>query len=188
MLRPLGASNRDNSEYMLGEILVNVVVLESYGPDELETWTPQNLEQVTSAVDQGLQWWEDLFALQGSPHYMNLDVRTDLAGGQIAIPVEPTSYATSDAALWLDPVLDHFGANTAASAVEDMDRFNDVLRSNGADWAVTVLVINNTGLERSFVDGLKSYWRVRRLVRDHPGRRLAGRGRSGVRSGLLRLG
>ncbi len=38
-----------------------------------------------------------------------------------------------------------------------MARFNDVLRSNGADWAVTVLVINNTGLERSFIDGLKSY-------------------------------
>src|SRR5262249_34638566 len=76
---PLGATPNDTAEYMLGDIAVNVVLLESdagiapsdngslvlsngthvtYTP---ENWTPSAIADVESKVTAGEQWWKDTF-------------------------------------------------------------------------------------------------------------------------------
>ncbi len=156
--RPLGAADLDTSEFLLGDVDVNVVFLESEGAENLETWTPQNLVQTQTAIEDALQWWRDLYAASGLTTPLNIQSRFDWLAGPLPVDVEPTSLSSTDEALWIDPLLDRFGANSIAPATDDLKQLTSLLRDeSGADWGVTILVVNNTGLGRSFADGSNSY-------------------------------
>src|SRR5687767_9648034 len=55
---PFGAVPNDTAEYMLGEVYVSVVFMESSGTgaNNTENWTPQQIDNVKNNISQGLQW------------------------------------------------------------------------------------------------------------------------------------
>ena len=155
--RPLGATPQDTSEFLLGDVDVHIVFLESEGVENVETWTPQDLAETRQHVLDGLQWWEDAYANLGFTTPLNIRPDMTLVSDPLPVPVEPTLHASTDEAMWIDPLLDRFGVNTPAPAGEDLAALTSTLRDeNGADWAVTLLVVNNTGLKGSFADGVGS--------------------------------
>ncbi len=72
---PFGAFPDDTAEYMLGDVLVTVVLMESntnisaVNPNT-ENWTPAQIAAAKQKVQQGVQWWEQTLAAQfpNSPH------------------------------------------------------------------------------------------------------------------------
>ena len=58
---PFGAHAHDTGEFMLGDVVVTLVAMESDGSldPNLEDWNQEHLDEVTSRVAEGLAWWED---------------------------------------------------------------------------------------------------------------------------------
>src|SRR5262245_44493754 len=59
---PLGAMPDDTGEYMLGDVLVSVVLMESNSSlspfdASTENWTPGLIASVKSQIEEGLNWW-----------------------------------------------------------------------------------------------------------------------------------
>ena len=61
---PYGAQPEDTAEYMLGDVLVTVVLMESNGVTDASTedWTAGAIDAVKAKVQEGMQWWEDALA------------------------------------------------------------------------------------------------------------------------------
>ena len=55
---PFGATSQDTAEFLLGDVAVNVVLLESNGQIDADTedWTPEAVEDLKVRIDEGLQW------------------------------------------------------------------------------------------------------------------------------------
>src|SRR5436190_17339274 len=61
---PFGALPDDTAEYMLGDVYVNVVLMESDSSlapfdTSTENWTAAEISSVKSNIAAGLKWWED---------------------------------------------------------------------------------------------------------------------------------
>src|SRR6187401_539106 len=61
---PFGALADDTAEYMLGDVYVNVVLMESdssMAPFDVssENWNSTEKAEVKSRITDGLKWWED---------------------------------------------------------------------------------------------------------------------------------
>src|SRR5438552_610911 len=61
---PYGALPDDTGEYMLGDVYVNVVLMESdssMAPFDVSTedWNSTEIASVKSNIAAGLKWWED---------------------------------------------------------------------------------------------------------------------------------
>ena len=114
---PFGATNRDTSEFMIGTAVVDVVLFESTGqidPDT-ETWTAEQLVDMQTRAVEGLTWWTDTLAAQGTAHSINFDINLQYAATPIFTPYEPISRPTTEMELWVNSFLDVVGANTAAA-------------------------------------------------------------------------
>ena len=67
---PFGASANDTGEFMLGDVLVSVVLVESDGSIDAqsENWTGQQINKVKQTIREGLDWWSDLLDQQDTVH------------------------------------------------------------------------------------------------------------------------
>ncbi|HEY2411114.1 MAG TPA: dockerin type I domain-containing protein [Pirellulaceae bacterium] len=114
---PFGATPNDTAEYMLGDIAVNVVLMESdpaiapndngnitldggttvtYTP---ENWTPSAISAVKTNVQAGLQWWKDTFAnmFPNAPaDSLNFDINWQYADNPVDTGYEPIARYADD--------------------------------------------------------------------------------------------
>jgi hypothetical protein len=71
VMAPLGAFPDDTGEYMMGDVLVTVVLMESDptlpGADfNSEDWTPASINAVQTKVQDAMNWWKQtLSTMQG---------------------------------------------------------------------------------------------------------------------------
>ncbi len=162
--RPYGADNNDLSEYMLGDIWVTVVLLESDGSIDAnsEDWTTTEITNVKAEIQEGLQWWED--TLQAAPtvspvHDLSFHIDFTYADTPVATGYEPITRPYSNQSLWIDDFLDEVGYNSASSYFTDLDLWNDAQRiANNAHWAYTVFVCDSSyDSDNMFSDGYFAY-------------------------------
>ena len=158
---PFGATAQDTSEFMIGDVAVTVVLLESDGTTDASTenWNATEINQVKSEISEGLQWWEDVFDLQGSSHDLNFTIDFTYADTPIQTSYEAISRNRTDEALWIDDFLDHVGYNTGNSIFADLDQWNHDQRvANSTDWAYTMFVVDSSAdLDGKFADDFFSY-------------------------------
>jgi len=100
---PFGADSRDNSEFMIGDVFVTVVLLESDGsidPNQ-EDWTTAEIDSVKSEIEEGAQWWRDTLAAQfpNSPHALNFTFDFTHDDAPVATGYEPITPSSEDEAL-----------------------------------------------------------------------------------------
>ncbi len=162
--RPYGAEWYDGSEYMLGDVWVTVVLLESDGSIDTETedWTTSEINDVKSEIQEGLQWWEDtLEATTGSSSADLLEFHIDYtyADSPVDTGYEPITHSYSYQSDWIDDFLDTVGYNTGSSYFTDLALWNDAQRlANGADWAYTVFVVDSSNdSDGRFADSYFAY-------------------------------
>lgn len=158
MLAPLGAFPDDTGEYMLGDVLVTVVLMESDstlpGADlSTENWTPESIAGVQNKVTTAMDWWKTTLANSDQFYYNPdmplLDFKYDWtwALNPVKTPYEPINRFSSYHELWINDFLTQPDVNFAQSLdiYKDVKAFNNFQREKyHTDWAFTIFVANST--------------------------------------------
>ena len=166
----------DTAEYMLGDVRVTVVLMESDNSIDngtitypnpnnpaspfTHTYTPENwnagaIAAVKAKVTDGLNWWRD--TLDAMPNVrdglLNFSIDWQYADAPVATPYEPIARISNDFTLWTYSFLNQVGFNQTGNFSSDIRAFNNFQRQqSGADWAFTIFVVNNAN------DTDKAFW------------------------------
>jgi hypothetical protein len=157
---PFGAMPDDTGEYMLGDVHVTVVLMESDPTltpfDNLpfpqgigapaENWTSDAINAIKTNVEAGMQWWVD--TLDALPNVrdglLSFTYDWTYADNPVATGYEPIARVSNDFALWMYDFLNVVGFNQTGNFSSDIRAFNNFQRQQaGADWAFTIFVVNN---------------------------------------------
>jgi hypothetical protein len=149
---PEGATFWDLSEFMLGDVSVNIVLVESDGaidPDT-ETWTAAMEANVQAEVPLAFDWW---LARAGSyPLSFTYQFATAKTG------YEPITHPQSDEGLWIAEAMSNLGYSTGDYFTRVAAYDNDTRDADGTHWAVTVFVANSLAdADGKFSNGYFAY-------------------------------
>jgi hypothetical protein len=154
---PFGADPDDTSEYMLGNVLVTLVLMESDGSvdESTEDWTPpgwtpddgptDRMQSVQNTVTAGIEWWEQTLAGQGSVHGVDFTFDYQYANVPVPTEYEPIANPYDSYLDWVPDFLRHADpTNSDPDVFPDMRAFNHAQRmAHGTDWAFTVFVVDS---------------------------------------------
>lgn len=148
---PFGALPDDTGEYMLGDVIVSVVLMESdssLSPFDANTenWTADLVASVKSQIESGLNWWSQ-----------TLDAMEDVRDGLLTYAIdwtyadtpvktgyEPISRPSTDFPLWVQDFLDTAGFTQGSDFLANIRAFNNAQRiAHEKHWAFTIFVVNN---------------------------------------------
>jgi hypothetical protein len=159
---PYGAMPDDTGEFMLGDVAVNVVLLESASGKapfdaSTENWTPASIAAIKQKVQDGVNWWKD--SLDAMPNVrdglLNFTYDWTYADNPVQTGYEPISRISNDFALWIYDFLNQAGFNQTGNYSSDIRAFNNYERlQKGTDWAFTIFVVNNAHEVATGQDGL----------------------------------
>jgi hypothetical protein len=157
---PFGAMTDDTGEFMLGDVAVTVVLMESdpaLAPSDnlpapqgrnapVENWSAAQIAAVKARITTGLQWWED--TLDALPNVRDglLDFEIDwtYADSPVLTGYEPIDRPSNDFSLWIYDFLNEVDFDQSGDFSTDIRAYNDFKRQQvGADWAFTIFVVNN---------------------------------------------
>jgi hypothetical protein len=165
---PFGAEPADGSEYMLGDVYVTVVFLESDGSIDpnLENWTSAQKEEVKQKIRDGLAWWEDVLDLQGSTHDLNFVVDFTHADTPVETPYEPLTRSNGDSNLWIQKFLDGEGFDSSSDYASNLEHFNHAQRlAAQTHWAFTIFIVNSANdADGLFANGVPAFASSRGFV------------------------
>jgi hypothetical protein len=142
---PYGAADDDTAEFMLGDVSVAVVLMESNGEIDAnrEDWQPQEIENVKQAIRDGLIWWENLLAAQASVHTLKFHPDFTYADRPIQTGYEPISRPSDDYGLWIEDFFSQVGLGEDGSVSARIRQFNNELRlEHQTHWAFTIFVVD----------------------------------------------
>ncbi|UUO08811.1 dockerin type I domain-containing protein [Blastopirellula sp. J2-11] len=154
---PLGAAPTDTGEFMLGDVSVTVVFLESMqtgGVDpSSEDWTEAEIDASKAKIDEALQWWVDTLELQNTVHELNFQINYQYADSPVPTRYEPITRAAAEFDKWAGDFLDYVGAERSDDIIQDIRLFNDSRRvAEGTNWAFTIFVADAS-------NDLDGYWK-----------------------------
>ena len=148
---PFGALPDDTAEYMLGDVLVTVVLMESSENvtnfnDNSEDWTPQSIAVVKEKAVEGVSWWEDTLAAEFPQAAGSLNFQFDFtyADNPVSTDYEPISQISNYFQYWMYDFLNAVDHGSTGNFSEDIRSFNDAQRvTHGTNWAFTIFVVND---------------------------------------------
>ncbi|MBW3597526.1 MAG: hypothetical protein KY475_09660 [Planctomycetes bacterium] len=147
---PFGATTQDTAEFLLGDVHVNIVFLESNGQIDASTedWTPQKIGEIKQKVVEGITWWEDALATLGSVHELNFHFDFTFADSPFQTAYEPISRVSQDFPLWVNELLDHVGFGDLGAGDVGITRgiraFNHAERvESNSNWGFTLFVVDS---------------------------------------------
>jgi hypothetical protein len=158
VMAPLGAFPDDTAEFMLGDVLVTVVLMESDptlpGADpSTENWTAATINAVQQKVTDGMNWWKDTFQNNDSFYFnedlplLNFKFDWTWALDPVETKYEPIANYSSVHELWVNDFLGRPDVDFAQSLdiYKDIKAFNNFQREkHSSDWAFTIFVVNST--------------------------------------------
>ena len=153
---PFGALPDDTAEYMLGDVYVNVVLMESdsgMAPFDVSTenWTASEIADVKTRISDGLKWWEDSLdklqdTIEGGRHGL-LKFTTDWthANSPVHTGYEPIKRTSQEFANWVYDFLGSVGFNQTGNFLTDLRAFNNAQRlAHNANWSFTIFVVDDS--------------------------------------------
>jgi len=164
---PYGATPDDLAEFMLGDVLVTVVLMESsetISPQNpnTEDWSSSAIEAVKQKVTEGMTWWGETLQTQHptAPHTLNFLYDFTYADTPVETDYEPIANISDNFIFWMYDFLDMVGHNSSGNFSTDIRAFNHAQRlAHETDWAFTIFVANdendpdNTGDGGEFASG-----------------------------------
>ena len=142
---PWGATSQDTAEFLLGDVVVNVVFMESNGAIDpsTEDWNPELTAQVKSNIEAGAQWWSDTLASFSDVHELNFTFDYQYADDPIETSYEPISRRSQDAVLWVEEFFRTVDVPSASGFTTEIREFNHQQRvAHGTHWSFTIFVVN----------------------------------------------
>ncbi len=173
-LMPKGACNatglkRSGSEYLLGNISVNVILVESNGAIDASTenWSAIRESQVTSKITAAMNFLSSAYNLNTnltpSFTYHYYFGRTNTVAQTSYEPInraaDPTNEPGSGEGLWTNEIYNKLGYSSLSNRWIKGQEFNGDTRNNdGTDWAFTIFVIDSLNdTDGMFTDGWFAY-------------------------------
>ncbi|UCF06081.1 MAG: T9SS type A sorting domain-containing protein [bacterium] len=125
-----------NSEFMIGTVLINIIFPESVG--EVENWTD---DEITGVINGFSPW---LNSLQGQIHWVDLNfIYNYIDNIRIPVSYEPVLCHIDNDHLWISEALEYLGyANTNGHLYQAHSLNNDTRLKYGADWVFTAFVVD----------------------------------------------
>ena len=160
---PFGAAADDTGEYMLGDVLVTAVLLESDGSldENLEDWTVSQREEIRQRVTEGTQWWSELLDQQNSVHDLNFHYDFTYLDSPIQTGYEPINRPSDEFMLWIEDFFEAVDVSSQGTFSDRILEFNHQQRLvHGTDWAFTVFVVNADNDSDSRFDPAGSFSRA----------------------------
>ena len=154
---PSGDDWRANSDFLLGDVAVNVVFFDSDGTldADLSDWSAADITGAKNEITQGLGWWVDALANANSVHSLNFNIDFTRADVPFETRIESSTRNLADAALAIDDFriaagFDTTARNTFFDRYFDLSEHNQSIReSANADWATTIFVFKDDFVEGS---------------------------------------
>ncbi len=143
---PFGATPNDTAEYLLGDVLVNVVFMESDGTIDpnARDWSQQQKTDVKNKVMEGVNWWKDTLAAQNSVHELNFQFDFTNADTPIQTGYEPINNTSNTFSSWINDFFGEVGFDQTNSFSDNIRAYNNAQRvANDADWSFTIFVVNS---------------------------------------------
>jgi hypothetical protein len=158
---PFGATPDDTGEFMLGDVVVSVVFMESDGSIDpnTENWSAQQQRQVKQKIEDGLAWWSDMLDRQNSVHSLNFITDYYYVDHPVQTGYEPISRKSEDFVYWMEDFFADAGLDTAEGYSSRIRQFNHQQRiAHDANWAFTIFVVDaeNDADNRFHTDGNNS--------------------------------
>ncbi len=141
---PYGATELDLGEFLLGDVAVTPVLLESNGQLDTssEDWTEQQINEVLGNIDTGLDWWVETLATKTTLHQLEFKVDETFALDPFETKYEPISRRSNDYSLYVSEFLAAQGYSASGNLELDMRAFNNAQREKlQANWSFTIFVV-----------------------------------------------
>lgn len=149
---PFGALPDDTGEYMLGDVYVNVVLMESDSSlapfdQETEDWTSSEIADVKGRIADGLKWWED--TLDGMANVRDGLLKYTLDFTHADAPVhtgyEPITRTSQEFSNWVYDFLGTVGFAQTGNFLTDLRAYNNAQRlAHNSNWAFTIFVVDDS--------------------------------------------
>jgi hypothetical protein len=148
---PFGAMPDDTGEYMLGDVLVSVVLMESNSSlspfdASTENWTAGLIADVKTRIEEGLNWWiQSLDAMDNvRDGLLTYTLDWTYADNPVQTGFEPISRSSTDFSLWVQDFLATAGFTQGSDFLSNIRAFNNAQRiAQEKHWAFTIFVVNN---------------------------------------------
>lgn len=155
---PYGAMPDDTGEFMLGDVFVKVVLVESDatkstlhgGPadPDIENWTSTEIAETKEKVSQGLDWWKQTLYEQfpqTPPDLLNFNIDFAYADSPFRTGYEPIARESNDFEYWVSDFLAQVGFGQSGGWSAGIRAYNHAQRvANGAEWAFTMFIVDNS--------------------------------------------
>jgi len=153
-LMPYGATADDLGEFMLGDVTVSVVLMESTGTVHsttedvsTEDWSTASINAVKGKIEEGVNWWKDTLHKEFpgmSPQLLNFQFDYTFADAPAQTKYEPISRTSSDAPSWIKDFTAGDGVSSTGNPSIDVRLFNNHQRMvHQSSWAFTIFVVND---------------------------------------------
>lgn len=150
---PMGAGFWDGSEYLLGNVGVAVILVESdgsIGPSR-EDWTKAERDLVTAQIGLAAEWW--VSRAPGGLLSFTFEYHYDVPVGR-----EPIAGPQNDEALWIGDALHALGYDGTNRFIGTQTLLNDMRERLDVDWVFAVYVVDSSNDEDGmFADGYFAY-------------------------------
>lgn len=149
---PYGALPDDTGEYMLGDVHVTVVLMESdstMSPFDVSTedWTAGEIADVKSRVTTGLNWWKE--TLDAMPDVrdglLTFDIDFQYADSPVHTGYEPIRNRSNMFSTWVKDFLQPQGFDQSSNYQVNLRAFNNAQRiAHNSNWAFTIFVVDDS--------------------------------------------
>ncbi len=140
-----GPGYNETSEYMIGDVAVSVILVESNGSHEAQTenWNSTEESNVEREINDALKWWvaranESNISLNFNVDYLKVETGYE--------PIEHKSLTSKQGEgmwLWIDEVMHNLGMKgTGFAPVEEYD--NHLREQKKTDWAYVMFVVDSS--------------------------------------------
>ncbi len=159
---------RQNSEFLLGKVLVNVILPESSGTGHSEDWTDDEIGNALRDIAIGLSQYENATNWMPEGTQPVFSVNCPVLHQRVPVSIEPTEGNWDSDPFWISEVMDYLGESynidmpADAWTAEKAHIFNNAMRegilddgSPAHDWVFTAFVadasVNGCWLGDSYV-------------------------------------
>ncbi len=148
-------SDKETSEYMYGDILASIILLESNGSIDASTedWGSTEETNVDNEIAAALNWW-----IARKPTNVNLTFWVYANHYKIPTSYEPINRPQSEQDLWIEEAMDYLGV-PLGGYFSRVRTYDDTIRDdNDMDWAYTIFVVDSSNdADGEFTDGYSAY-------------------------------
>jgi hypothetical protein len=156
---PYMAGFYDTSEYMIGDIAVGIIFLESIGTIDADTedWTGEEEYNVVSEIQAGLKWWEARAPEAKLTFTYDIHYQIPTSYEPITRPADP--YGTNGESLWVADAMANLSYTKYPSYFDNVYGYeNSIRKLYNTDWVFTIFVVDSSNDEDGlFADGHFAY-------------------------------